>query len=146
MGQGYEHPGPGHPHTHSTYCSQTITPRSGIAKPVIDTCCIKPQSVISDCCLDYTFINVVDIHDPSTFPIAETQLILDGFWRDSRKGVGGSEADLKKSVGVGGSVGTGGDGVGGLVGVGGDSLGGANIGFGGKGVESNEEHGKGLEI
>ena len=49
--------------------------------------------------------------------------------------------DLGKSVGVGGSVGTGGDGVRNAIGVGGDSPGGVSGRIGGKGVESNEEHG-----
>jgi hypothetical protein len=81
MGQGYEHPGPGHPRIYSTYCSQTITPRSGIAKPihVIDNSCIAPHSGISNCCIDHTFISVFDKRDPSTFSVAETQFILDGF-------------------------------------------------------------------
>ena len=44
-------------------------------------------------------------------------------------------------MGIGSSVGTGGDDVGGLVGVGGDSSGGASGEICGRGVESNEEHG-----
>ena len=81
MGQGYEHPGPGHhPLTRSTYFSQTVTPRSGIAEPVpvIHNSCIAPHSGISNSCIDHTFINVFDKRDPSTFSVAETQLILDG--------------------------------------------------------------------
>ena len=100
MGQGYEHPGPGHRSIHSTYCSQTITPRSCIAKPVhvIDIFCIELHSGTSNCCYGHTCINVFDNRDPSTFSIAETQLIFDGFVRDRQKGVGGSDVDLGKSV------------------------------------------------
>ena len=94
---------------------QTITPRSGIAKP-IDNDCIEPHSGI--CCFD-TFIDCVDTQRSETLKIAETQLILNGFLGKCREGVGGIEADRGRSVDMGGSVGTGGGHVGKSVGVGG---------------------------
>ena len=76
IGQGYEHPGLGHPHTHSTYCSQTIEPRSGIY--CCSDICQTHHSGISSSCIDHTFINVIDTRDTQILPIAETQLILNG--------------------------------------------------------------------
>jgi len=59
MGQGYEHPGPDHPCTHIDMYHSSQTPHSGIC-----------------CCSDLTFINSIDIHDPKTVSVPETQLFF----------------------------------------------------------------------
>ena len=76
MGQGYEHPGPGHPNMF--VCIQTIEPHSGMFKPVDIDCinCIGPRSGI--CSFD-TFIDCSHTHKSETLRIAETQMIFNGF-------------------------------------------------------------------
>ena len=71
MGQGYEHPGPGHPHTRSIY--ETIEPHSGIVQTIGTT------SSLPTVCPDFTFIDKIDRQSPETFPIADAQLFLNGF-------------------------------------------------------------------
>ena len=83
--QGYQHPDHG----------QTLKPHFGSR--------LRSGICSIDCCTDHTYFSCYT-HDPETLKIEETQLILDGFLRDSQEGVGGSDRFLGKPVGVGGSV------------------------------------------
>ena len=102
MGQGYEHPGPGHPHTSYVRTqTETIEPHSGI-------CCIEPHSGIWFFDSDIAVLDHIDIHSSETVSFAETLVFLNWFLRECHEGVGGIEVDSVGVVGVGGLVGVGG--------------------------------------
>ena len=106
---------------HNTY--ETIEPHSGISQAMFNI--VSNSNIVS-------FDNI-DIGSSETISLAETQVVLNKCLRECHDGVGGFEADGERGVGVGGCVRG--------VGVGGfwdKSQGGAS---GGKGEESNDQHG-----